>query len=84
MKDISKELEELEILTIGGYYTIVSATFLFQDDMQNTQDYRITLGEKMGRDDIFPENLQGTSGECIVQWSDNDWDITYFGEISQY
>ena len=81
MKNVAEEIKGLEIKTTAGGYIIDDVSFVSEYDQEQT--YTIVLGEKLGRDDIYPENFEGSSGEITVVWDGDEWDIKYFGQVAQ-
>ena len=86
MKNVAEEIKGLEIKTTAGNYLIASAALVSEYDDEvcgQEQTYAIVLGEKLGRDDIYPDNFRGESGEVTVVWDGDEWDIKYFGQVAQ-
>ena len=81
MRNVAEEIKGLEIKTTAGGYIIDDVSFVSEYDQEQT--YTIVLGEKLGRDDIYPENFEGSSGEITVVWDGDEWDIKYFGQVAQ-
>ena len=79
MKNVAEEIKGLEIKTTAGGYIIDDVSFVSEYDQEQT--YKITLGQKLGKDDVYPENFEGSSGEITVLWEGEQWDITYFGDV---
>ena len=81
MRNVAEEIKGLEIKTTAGGYIIDDVSFVSEYDQE--QIYKITLGQKLGKDDVYPENFEGSSGEITVVWDGDEWDIKSFGQVAQ-
>ena len=81
MRNVAEEIKGLEVKTTAGGYIIDDVSFVSEYDQEQT--YKITLGQKLGKDDVYPENFGGESGEVTVVWDGDEWDIKYFGQVAQ-